>query len=58
VRGPDAGETPLSLAEVQAGVKCGEFDGWPMEQRWRPAGTWERRTTGLLAAPFFWDGLL
>ncbi|CAN7342318.1 hypothetical protein LJR074_001950 [Acidovorax sp. LjRoot74] len=58
MRGPDADETPLSAAEVQAGVMCGEFDSWPMEQRWLRAGAWERRTTGLLAAPAFWDALL
>jgi hypothetical protein len=58
VRCPDAGETPLSLDEVQAGVKCGEFDGWPMRQRIVPAGAWERKITGVLAAPSVWEGLL
>lgn len=47
VRAPDAGETPLSMAEVAVGVKLGlwldplgEVDVSPIRRRIRPAGTW------------------
>ena len=47
VRAPDAGETALSYDEVQTGVACEFFDGWPMPQRVCPAGSWERSNAGL-----------
>ncbi len=58
VRGPDGEETPLSHEEVLVGVALELFDGWPLVQRWRPAGSWERAHVGQLARPSFWDGLL
>jgi hypothetical protein len=69
IRPPDPGETPLSWDEVKhlLGVKRltgkesihdqDDFDSWPIERRFIPAGLWGIRTPGLRKAHPF-DGLI
>jgi hypothetical protein len=61
VRPPEPGETPLSENEVMHGQNIelfanekDEYDCWPIQRRYSPAGAWKIDTTRK-ATP--WDAL-
>ena len=58
MRGPMKGETALSQAEVDYGVEEEIFDGFPLQQISKPAGSWEIGNVHLMAKAQPFDGLL
>lgn len=62
VRAPEAGETPLSNAEVKYAVDIGLFeytrDTWPVKRVHKEVGSWEKKHLSHMAKPSPWEGLL